>query len=127
MNSHQQEDYMIQGLPSAETILSELPDDTKIWLVQPVDRDSIVIVPDAYVGEPVLWMFLKREDAEHFAFLLTKIAPAFANTELTVKDWLLHFVIERAIEDKQVAALITPEKSMQFFKEFEEFLPNYYK
>lgn len=119
---------MIKDLISADIVATDLPEDTRIWVVHPIDDPgSVVLVPDARDRKGVLWMFLKQEDAEHFAFLLSQLAPAFKDGDLTIKDLLLHDVIKHAIQDQQPIALVPPNKAMEFFKEYEELLPNYYQ
>jgi hypothetical protein len=118
---------MLKGLLSAETVARELPDDATVLVVVARGTDSVVAVPDKITGQGVVLTFMKQEDAEHFSRLLQSETPAFKNTELDIVSVLLTDVINQAIKDKQMIGVVTPNSAMEFFKEFQDLLPDYYK
>lgn len=117
---------MIEGLPSAQTILSELGEDATIWMVANEDKKTILSVPDKDNPKGVLWMFLSEKDCEHFAYILTKLNPQFKDVHLAPKSTTVGVILEYAVEMQHQTALIPPNKAEEFFKEYEEFLPHYY-
>ncbi len=72
-------------------------------------------------------MFLKREDCEHFALILMQLVPQFTQAHLVAKEGTIGVVLEYAQDEQREVALITPNKALEFFREYEEFLPHYYK
>src|SRR5262245_15114759 len=116
---------MVKGI-SADTALSELPEGSMVWVVARRDSDDVVMVPNAPTGEPILLMFLKREDASHLALLLSKEAPGLKDQPLDIVEIKFHYVLGKAIEQNQPIALLGPHDAMTFFREFAESLPEYY-
>jgi hypothetical protein len=111
----------------SEDVASELPPDSAVWfLVVKGDEDNHVLTPDLDVGD-VLWLFLKKEDAEHYAHLVTELAPGYKGKELVAIEDKLQDVRENAIHYKQQWGLIGPNGAMTYFKEYSEFLADYYK
>src|ERR1700730_9160976 len=117
---------MVKGI-SAETALSELPEDATVWIVAHSDGESVVMVPNHPTGEPILLMFLRRKDAEHLALLLSKETPDLKNTPLDIVEIRFHDVLGRAIQDNQPIGLLGPHEAMKFFKDFDQWLSEFYK
>ena len=117
---------MISGLPSEQTVLSELGKDAVIWLVLNEDKKTAIFVPDRDTDKGVIWMFLGEKDCEQFAHILTQIHPQFKGVNLVAREGILGIVYDYAKENGRQAALITPEAALTLFKEYEDFLPRYY-
>jgi len=117
---------MISGLPSEQTILSELGRDADIWLILNEDKKTAIFVPDKDTVKGVIWMFLGQKDCEHFAHMLTQMHPQFKGVNLVAREGKLGIVYDYAREKGRQAALITPEAALTLFREYEEFLPHYY-
>jgi hypothetical protein len=117
---------MVKGI-SAATALAELPKNATVWIVAQGDGSGVVMVPNNPTGEPLLLMFLKKEDATHLALLLSKEAPGLKRTRLDIVEIGFHDILERAMEENQLIGLLGPNEAMKFFKEFDQWLPNYYK
>jgi len=117
---------MISGLPNEETILSEIGREAVIWAVANEDKKAIVLVPDKDAPSPVIWTFLKEEDAEHFAYVLNEKVPQFKNTHLIAMSAPFGVVYDYPKKVQTPVALLTPEKAFEFFKEFGDLLGRYY-
>lgn len=97
-----------------------------MWVVAGSETE-VVLVPNAPDGQGVLMLFLKKGDAEHLAFLMRKVVPDFKDNELRVFEIGFRDVIERAINDNQPVALISPNEALEYFKTFDEWIADYYK
>jgi hypothetical protein len=117
---------MIKGLLSAEVVARELPDDARVLIVNKKGTEATVAIPDKISGQGVVLVFMKQEDAEHYARLLQAETPAFKDTEFDISSVPLHDVINRAIEDQQMIGVVTPNSAMEFFKEYKDLLASYY-
>ena len=119
---------MAYDLITAETAVSELPPDTRVWIVcDPAAPDTVVTFNVPNSEKKVTWIFLKREDAEHFKFLLNQSSPQHKDSDLLVEGPLLQDIFQVAIKGKHHLALIPPNTALEFFKENgAEFLWHYY-
>ncbi|HKQ04142.1 MAG TPA: hypothetical protein VJ464_03350 [Blastocatellia bacterium] len=113
-------------LITADTALNELPDDTTIWIVYSEERNQLVIVPDQKYKTGTLWLFLKRQDAEHMAYLLMNHIPIMNGITLTVQERNLKETIDLFSADQQWMAIISPNKALEFFSRFKEYMAHYY-
>lgn len=111
---------------SEEVLDSEFSEDAPVWVI--IDKAD----PDRYLLFPknkdtlAAWAFMKREDAEHLAFMLKERAPAYKDMELIVMQDLLKDIREGAKEHKGVLCVMPPIDSMEFFKRYEDLLGHYY-
>lgn len=110
-----------------EAVATDLAPDSPVWfLVVKGDERNHVLTPDLDMGD-VLWLFLKKEDAEHYAHLVMELAPSYQGKELIAVQDVLEDVKENAIHHKQLWGLIGPNEAMTYFKEYGEFLADYFK
>ena len=116
---------VIKAIP-ADVALSELPEDATVWVVAGSETE-VVLVPNPPDRQGVLMLFLKKADAEHLALLMRQVAPAFKDKELKVFEVRFRDIIERAIDENQPVALISPNEALEYFKTFDEWLADYYK
>jgi hypothetical protein len=70
---------------------------------------------------------MKREDAEHLMDLLKTLAPPFKNVKLIMEEEFLRDVRAGAKEHGGNLCVWSPIDSMEFFKRYEELLPQYYR
>jgi len=115
----------MKGLP-AGTIISDLPEGTRVWIVCSIERRSIVLTPDNVTGDPVLITLLKREDAEHYARILQEHAPAFQDKTLGILDVDLEKLVDELTKDKIHFLILSPNEAMKFFQEYGDLLPDYF-
>jgi hypothetical protein len=120
---------MAYDLITAETALSELPLDTRVWIVcDPAAPGTVVTFNVPNSEKKVTWIFLKREDADHFKFLLNQSSPQHKDSDLVVEGPRLQDIFQGATEGQRRLALIPPNTAKKFFEDFaEEFLWHYYK
>jgi hypothetical protein len=114
---------MIKGLDK-DVVKSELMDSDVWFILDSRDTSNYILSPDD-VREWVLWLFLKREDAEHFAYLAMKLAPAYNGVEvLTEKDLVKNILKE--VDHRQDWEVLSPNEAREFFKLYEELMAKYY-
>lgn len=116
---------VVKAIP-ADVALSELSEDATVWIVAGSETE-VVLVPNPPDRQGVLMLFLKKADAEHLALLMRQVAPAFKDKELKVFEVGFRDVIERAIDENQPVALISPNEALEYFKTFDEWLADYHK
>lgn len=116
---------MQKGL-SAEVIYSEFPEDTEVWAISIGERregtNSLLVVPDQRDMQPVVQLFMKREDAEQYATLISEKSRHLKGKNLIAVPVNLHEIIRMlsSEEPPHPVTLNTPNGMYQFFQEQEK-------
>ena len=111
---------------SEDVLDNDFSGDARVWvIVDKTDLGRYLLFPK---NEETLavWAFMKREDAEHLAYMLKERAPAYKDMELIVVDDLLKDIREGARENNGVLCVMPPIDSMEFFERYEDLLGHYY-
>lgn len=115
---------MIQGISIDE--IKNLAPDSPAWIAINEANDNEIGIGDKDANKPVIMIFIKVEDARHYARLLRKHSSK--NTLVDIREIQLHPYIEAVANNgKMNVVVIGPDRAMEFFKTFEDSLYEYYE
>lgn len=115
----------IKGL-TAEQIANELPEEFPLWFVLVKGEEQTHILTPDKDSDGVLYLFTNQKDAEQYAYIVKKLAPAYKDRELIVASDLKEEIITNAIHYNQYIGVIPRNSAIKFFEAYEEFLGRYY-
>jgi hypothetical protein len=116
---------MFIGL-SQDLIRTELGEDATVYTVRPTGTTAVLELPCETPNgtQNAVLFFLKKEDAEHFQYLLNELSPAYKDVDLEVAKGPVGLVL--AEDDTFVFALLGPAEAKRFFETNEEQMSKYY-
>jgi hypothetical protein len=116
---------MIYSLPE-DVIENEIPKETPIWFIVASDDDGEFILTPDVEREWALWLFMKQGDAEHFARITEKLAPAYRGRTLKAASEPIGEVLDYVVEKQLQFGVLSPNESLNFFQAYEDYMADYY-
>lgn len=111
---------------SEEVLNTEFNSDSKVWVVLDKENPSTYLLFPKNENTLALWAFTKKEDADHLAHTLKKLAPNYKEMELVIDADSLQEIRDGAKKNKCLLCVMSPNDSREFFKKYEETLAHYY-
>lgn len=116
---------MFIGL-SQDLIRTDLGDNATVYTVRPTGTTAVLELPCETPNgtRNAVLFFLKKEDADHFQYLLNELSPAYKDVNLEVAKGPVALVL--AEDDTFVFALLGPAEAKRFFETNQEQMAKYY-
>lgn len=115
---------MIQGLSVA--YLAGLPKDSTGWVAINENTKNKIGIGDKDTDKPVILIFLKMQDARHYARLFREYGAIDKMVDIE-QVTLLDCLSEIEEKGQMYAAIIGPNEAMKFFKDHKDSLWEYFE
>lgn|ERR1700738_997457 len=116
---------MIMEFLDPDVIMGELAHDSPVWIIFDPGKNTAIAHDQTGSGKHLVVMFLREGDAEQFSLIVNRTKPA--DSKVAVRAVPLHTFIKEVIESGDNVGLVGPTNARQFFDNFPDLLPEYYK
>ena len=116
---------MIMEFLDPDVIMGELAHDSPVWIIFDPGKNTAIAHDQTGAGKHLVVMFLREGDAEQFTHIVN--TKRSADNRVAVRDVPLHTFIKEVMESGDNVGLVGPTNAREFFANFPDLLPEYYK